>query len=75
MLAMLDYISRENDVPLCEDYNDLRKCKLQDIIYPAGILTAFAVSHREEIKENAYRDSIPEFRRFNIVESEIRNVI
>ena len=29
----------------------------------------------EEIKEKAYNESIPEFIRFNIVESEVRNVL
>ena len=75
LLAMLDYISRVNDVPICADYNDIRKCKLQEIVYPVSILTAFAVSKSEYIKEKAYREAIPEFRRFNIVESEVRNVI
>lgn len=75
LLAMLDYISRENNVPVCADYNDIRKCKLQETVYPVSILTAFAVSKSEAIKEEAYRDAIPEFRRFNIVESEVRNVI
>ena len=74
LLAMVDYISRENDVPLCEEYNEYRKQKLTDIIYPASVLTAAAVSKSEEIKENALKNAIPEFMRFNIVESEVRNV-
>ena len=28
LLAMLDYLSRENDIPLCVEYDDLRCCKL-----------------------------------------------
>lgn len=75
LLAMLDYISRVNDIPVCADYNDIRKCKLQEVIYPSGVLTAFAISKSEDIKEKAYEEAIPEFRRFNIVESEVRNVI
>lgn len=75
LLAMLDYISRENDVPICAEYNDIRKCRLQETVYPASVLTAFVVSKNESIKEDAYRESIPEFRRFNIVESEVRDVI
>lgn len=75
LLAMLDYISRINNIPLCADYNDIRKFKLQEPIYPAGILTEYAVSKNNDIKEDALRDAIPEFKRFNIVESEVRNVI
>ena len=74
MLAMVDYISRENDVPLCEEYNEYRKQKLTDILYPASVLTAAAVSESETIKNNALNNAIPEFMRFNIVESEVRNV-
>lgn len=75
LLAMLDYLSRINSVPLCTSYNDLRRCKLKETIYPRSILIAYAVQHHEEIKEKAYHDSIPEFARFNIIESEVRNVI
>lgn len=75
LLAMLDYISRVNGVPVCTDYDDIRKRRLQETIYPVGVLTAFAVSKNEAVKEEAYREAIPEFKRFNIVESEVRNVI
>lgn len=30
LLAMLDHLSKENDVPICEDYNDIRNCKMLD---------------------------------------------
>ncbi len=75
LLAMLDYISRINDIPLCTDYDDLRACKLSEPIYPAGVLMAAAVSNDEKIKEQALAESIPEFLRFNIVENEVRNVV
>ena len=38
LLAMVDYISRENNVPICNDYDDLRQQKMQKMIYPVGIL-------------------------------------
>ena len=75
LLAMLDYISRINDIPLCEEYNDLRRCKLRETIYPASILSISAASGTEQAKERSRSASIPEFMRFNIVESEVRNVI
>lgn len=34
LLAMLDYISRVHNVPVCTDYKDIRKCKLQETVYP-----------------------------------------
>lgn len=75
LLAMVDYLSKENNIPLCTDYNDLRKAKLKDIIYPQSILALSAITNDNKYKEESIKESIPEFLRFNIVESEIRNVI
>jgi hypothetical protein len=75
LLAMVDYISRLNDVPLCTDYDWLRKGKLEEILYPTGILLRAIVSKDESIKERAVKESIPEFIRFNIVEKGIRDVV
>lgn len=75
LLAMLDYISRINEIPLCKEYDDLRNYKLQEPIYPASILSISATSKNEQIKKESLKSAIPEFMRFNIVESEVRNVI
>lgn len=75
LLAMLDYISRLNHVELCNKYDDIRHAKLSEIIYPTSVLAAFTVLKKEEVKKNSITESIPEFMRFNIVESEVRNVI
>lgn len=75
LLAMLDYISRMNSVPVCTGYDDLRCCKLKEPLYPSGILTAALVSGSDAPKTKALREAIPEFLRFNIVESEVRNVV
>ena len=75
LLAMLDYICRVNDIPLCEEYNDLRQCKLQETVYPTSILSMSIASGSEQTKEVARSTAIPEFMRFNIVESEVLNVI
>lgn len=75
LLAMLDYLSRVNGVPLCEDYDDLRRCKLTETIYPASVISMSLASGTQEAKERAAREAIPEFMRFNIVECEVRNVI
>ena len=75
LLAMLDYISRENRAPLCTQYDDLRKLKLQNTLFPAGVLAMSEITKNPQIKEKSLREAIPEFMRFNIVESEVRNVI
>ena len=75
LLAMLDYISRENDIPLCDDYEDLRRCKLEKPIYPASIRALSVASKSDVAMLRAAATAIPEFRRFNIIENEVRNVI
>lgn len=75
LLAMVDYLSRENDLPLCVEYNDLRSKKLAKPLYPMSVVLADAVSHTSTYADRSYRAAIPEFIRFNIVESEIRNVV
>lgn len=76
LLAMLDYLSRLSNIPLCSRYDDIRRYKLKEPVYSASVLMAAAVSPRsEEIKEQSRCEAIPEFIRFNIVESEVYNVI
>ena len=75
LLAMVDYLSRENDLPLCVEYNDLRSKKLAKPLYPMSVVLADAVSHTSTHADRSYRAAIPEFIRFNIVESDIRNVV
>jgi hypothetical protein len=74
LLAMLDYLSRENDLPICSEYDDIRRARLAQPIFPASIIAMSAVSHSEYPKEESMERAIPEFRRFNIIESEVRNV-
>lgn len=75
LLAMVDYLSRINGIPLCNKYDDLRRVKLEKIIYPSSITAIAAVSGDDQIREDARAAAIPEFMRFNIVESEVRNVV
>jgi len=75
LLAMLDYISRENDVPLCGEYDDIRQCRLEKPVYPSGIRAIAAAAKNDEVLKRAEMDAIPEFRRFNIIENEVRDVI
>lgn len=74
MLAMVDYLCRENDLPICNDYNYLRSARLQKPIYPSGIIVMSSLSNSEQPKIDSLENAIPEFRRFNIVENEVRNV-
>jgi len=74
VLAMVDYLCRENELPVCEEYAEMRKMYLKEIIYPSGILLLAFLKKSEKPKLDSYENAIPEFKRFNIVENEVRNV-
>ena len=75
LLAMLDYLSRVNELPLCTKYNDIRAQRLEKPIFPAGVIMTSKVLKTDEPMRKAEREAIPEFLRFNIIESEVRNVV
>lgn len=75
LLAMLDYLSRENGLPICSEYNDIRAMKLTKPLLPMSVQISDAITNSHQREEQSYRDAIPEFMRFNIVESEVRNVV
>lgn len=74
LLAMLDYLSNLNAIPICCTYNDLRNNKLTQPLYPSKVLLLCELLHSDSPKEDALSKAIPEFLRFNIVECDIRNV-
>lgn len=71
LLALIDYLSRQNRIPLCNDYDAMRKSKIERMVFPAGVIALGT----EKAKQEAIKKAIPEFLRFNIVETEIGNVI
>ena len=75
LLAMLDYLSRVNNLPICTRYNDIRARRLSRPIFPIGVVLTSEVLKTDEPIQKAKREAIPEFLRFNIIENEVRNVV
>ena len=75
LLAMVDYLSRVNGLPLCTRYNDIRAVKLEKPIFPSDLMISSEVLGSDRLLLEAERNAIPEFRRFNIIENEVRNVV
>ena len=75
LLAMLDYLSRINSIPLCTKYDDIQAQKLMKPLYPVDVLLTSEVLKSDEPMRRAERDAIPEFSRFNIFESGVRDVV
>lgn len=74
LLAMVDYLCRENDLPICRDYDDIRKHKLAEPIYPRDIMVAVKLNPALDQRKSSRDNAIPEFLKYNIVEGEVRNV-
>lgn len=74
LLAMIDYLSRIYEKPIVNAYNNLREYKLNDRLYPASIVVMSQINPDSKILNESYESSIEEFKRFNIVESEIDNI-
>jgi transcriptional regulator with XRE-family HTH domain len=75
LLAMVDYLSRLNDVPIDSEYDDLRRRKLEKTVYPSSLRAMSVAVKDNTVLKEAEKAAIPEFLRFNIVESEVRNVV
>lgn len=75
LLAMVDYLSRLNELPLCGDYNDIRACSLKEPLYPGDVIFSAKLDEKRDQREQCEKAAIPEFRRFNIMESEVRDVL
>lgn len=71
----IDFLIQVLESDLIRKYYDLRQQRMQEIVYPVGVLLTARVLGDESIKEQALKEAIPEILRFNIVESDIRNVI
>ena len=74
LLAMVDYLCRENDLPVCQDYDDIRKHKLAEPVYPRDIMVAAKLNPALDQRKSSRDNAIPEFLKYNIVEGEVRNV-
>jgi len=74
LLAMIDYISRINNIPICTNYNDIRSQKLKEILYPKDVVLLDMIENSDKNRKESLEKAIPEFLHFNIVENEVRNV-
>lgn len=74
LLAAVDYLSRINNIPLCSKYNHLRGLRLKDPLYPESIIIVYNIIKDPKIKQEAIDAAIPEFKRHNIIEGNIKDV-
>ena len=74
LLATVDYLCRVNEYKAPCEYDRLRSMKLKNPIYPGSIKAFCLITNDFSMQDEAMEQSIEEFKRFNIAESDIRNV-
>ena len=75
LLAMVDYLSKLHNIQIDSGYDQIRSQKLDTVIYPSGVLMSCEFFGTDELKRKAEFDSIPEFMKYNIVETDIRRIV
>lgn len=75
LLAMVDYLCRIHQKEVPSQYADLRKMKLKQPVYPKSLLLLAHLSDDKEYIRSILRQSIPEFRRFNIIEGDVHDIV
>ena len=73
LVATLDYLSRINNIPLCKKFDNIRKLKLKETLFPSSIIIIDYYMPEKNIKQLAIKESLPEFLHFNIVEKDVKN--
>ena len=72
---MVDYLSRINNIPLCNKYDNIRCYQLDEIVYPESVLLKAQIRNDNTILEQYKENSIPEFLSHNIVEGNVRDAV
>ncbi|MBQ6813931.1 MAG: helix-turn-helix transcriptional regulator [Lachnospiraceae bacterium] len=75
LLAMLDYLSKRHNTPICNKYDYYRTQKLANILYPKDILLMDKSNPDRNIKEEVLKICNPEFLKYNIVEVDLTDVV
>ena len=74
LIAMVDYLNKSINKKSDNSFDIYRKYSLYSPIYPASVILYDSIMDTNEHKKEAFKSSIPEFKRFNIIEKEIENV-
>lgn len=73
-VAMVDYISKENNIPLNQSLEVYRNMKMKELSFPKGVETYVSIVGNDDIKKQVLLNAIDEFLAYNIVETSVRDV-
>ncbi|MBO4667825.1 MAG: helix-turn-helix transcriptional regulator [Bacilli bacterium] len=69
LLSLLDNLCNETNKPLVDKYNQIRQSKFDKLIVPESIY--YLLMNKQTTIEEIYKESLPEFLKHNIAESEL----
>lgn len=75
LLAFLDYVCDKNNIPRNGAYDFYRGFSLLVPIYPEGVILQEKVTKNNKYKKRAFMNSIVQFKKFNIIEGDVENVV
>ncbi len=64
LLSLLDYLSKQNEIPLCQEYSDFRKQALKEPYYVG-----------DKLGKHRYENCIQEFVKHNIYEGDLYDAV
>lgn len=75
-LAMIDYLSAKNNIPLCSEYSEYRKLKLQEPVFPTSAKMDLEVTGmtEEKVIKKYMEGAEPMFLKYGIVEGELFDI-
>lgn len=73
-VAMIDYVSKENNIPLNPRLEIYRNMKMDELSFPQGVETYAAVVRSDDVKKTVLSNAVDEFLVYNIVETSVRDV-
>lgn len=73
-VAIIDYISKENGIPINPNLSKYRKLKMEVLSFSSGVETYTRIMKTNTMKERALKLALDEFLHYNIVESSVRDI-
>ena len=74
LIATVDYLSRINDLPKVNTFDEYRTYRLEEVLWPEDV-EMLGKYMSKEYKKELYDNAIPEFLNFNIVEGDLRDTV
>ena len=68
LLASVDHLCKKNDLPLCLEYAQYRNCQLDRPVYSLDTEIEYRILHDTSAYDRSDKDSIQEYKRYNIIE-------